>query len=108
MIPGPQNGMDLDGARTARLLFVHELTVGVARCSELDTRQVRAATRVSGVPMRPIRIAQQLRHKFGRLGVERAVIAPLMAARQAVLGERAFGPPRFLVRVDEFPHYLAW
>jgi hypothetical protein len=108
MISGPQNEMDLDGARTARLLFVHELTAGVVHHSELDTPQVRAATRVAGVPMRPIRIAQQLRRKFGGLSVERDVIAPLMAARQAVLGERAASPPRFLVRVDEFPHYLAW
>ena len=35
-------------------------------------------------------------------------LGPLMTARRAVLGERAGGPPRFLVRVDEFPHYRAW
>ncbi len=108
MIPGLQNGMDLDGARTARLLFVHELTAGAMHHSELDTLQVRAATRVRDVPVRTIRIAQQLRHKLGKLGFEHDVVAPLVAARQAVLGERAAGPPRFLVRVDEFPHYLAW
>jgi peptidoglycan/xylan/chitin deacetylase (PgdA/CDA1 family) len=28
--------------------------------------------------------------------------------RRRMLGDRAAGPPRFLVRVDEFPHYLAW
>lgn len=33
---------------------------------------------------------------------------PLDAARRAVLGLDAAAPPRFLVRVDEFPHYLAW
>jgi hypothetical protein len=108
MIPGPQNGMDLDGARTARLLFVHELTAGDMHYSELDTPQVRAATRVRGVPAPTFRIAQRLRYKFGELDFERDVIAPLVAARQSVLGERAAGPPRFLVRVDEFPHYLAW
>jgi Uncharacterized protein conserved in bacteria (DUF2334) len=100
--------MDMDGARTARLLFVHELTTGVAHYSELDTPQVRAATRVTGVPVRAIRIAQRLRYKLGGLGFERDVIAPLVAARQAVLGQHAVGPPRFLVRVDEFPHYRAW
>jgi peptidoglycan/xylan/chitin deacetylase (PgdA/CDA1 family) len=100
--------MDLDGARTARLLFVHELTTGIVHNSELDTPRVRAATHVSGVPMRPIRVAQQLRRKFGGLGFEHDVAAPLVEARRAVLGERAAGPPRFLVRVDEFPHYLAW
>jgi peptidoglycan/xylan/chitin deacetylase (PgdA/CDA1 family) len=108
MIPGSQNETDLDGARTARLLFVPELTAGAMHYSELDTPRVRAATRVRGVPVRPIRIAQQLRYKLGKLDFERDVVAPLVAARQAVLGERALGPPRFLVRVDEFPHYLAW
>jgi peptidoglycan/xylan/chitin deacetylase (PgdA/CDA1 family) len=108
MIPGPRGEMDMDGARTARLLFVPELTAGVMHYSELDTSQVRAATRVSGVPMRAIRIAQQLRYKLGGLGFERGVILPLIAARQAVLGEHAACPPRFLVRVDEFPHYRAW
>jgi peptidoglycan/xylan/chitin deacetylase (PgdA/CDA1 family) len=108
MIPGARNEKDMDGARSARLLFVHELTAGAVHYSELDTPQVRAATRVTGVPMRPIRIAQQLRYKRGRLGFERDVVEPLVAARQAVLGERAFGPPHFLVRVDEFPHYRAW
>jgi peptidoglycan/xylan/chitin deacetylase (PgdA/CDA1 family) len=100
--------MDLDGARTARLLFVHELTAGAMHYSEMDTPRVRAVTRVRGVPARAIRIAQQLRYKLGKLGFERDVVAPLVAARQAVLGERALRPPRFLVRVDEFPHYLAW
>jgi hypothetical protein len=31
-----------------------------------------------------------------------------MAARRAVLGPAAEGPPRLLVRVDAFPHPLAW
>jgi hypothetical protein len=100
--------MDLDGARTARLLFVHELTAGAVHYSELDTPQVRAATCVRGVPALRIRIAQRLRYKLGKLDFERDVAAPLVAARQAVLGGHAPGPPRFLVRVDEFPHYLAW
>jgi hypothetical protein len=86
-------------------MFVAELKAGVVRHSELDTPAVRAATRVHRVPRRPVRIAQQLAYK---LGFERDAMAPLLAARQAVLGERAAGPPRFLVRVDEFPHYRAW
>ncbi|HWH94741.1 MAG TPA: DUF2334 domain-containing protein, partial [Baekduia sp.] len=32
----------------------------------------------------------------------------LDALRRSVLGGDAAGPPRFLVRVDEFPHYQAW
>ena len=33
---------------------------------------------------------------------------PLQAARRAALGDGALAAPRFLVRVDEFPHYMAW
>jgi hypothetical protein len=108
MITGAPEGMDLDGARSARLLFVPELTAGVVHDSDLANRRVRAATRVPGVPVRPLRLAEQVRYKLGRLGYERDVARPLLAARRAVLGERAGGPPRFLVRVDEFPHYRAW
>jgi Uncharacterized protein conserved in bacteria (DUF2334) len=45
---------------------------------------------------------------FGRLDAERASSEPLLATRRAVLAELAPAPPRFLVRVDEFPHYQAW
>jgi hypothetical protein len=100
--------MDMDGARTARLLFVPELTAGTMHDSELNTPEVRVATCVPGVPTRPVRVAQQLRYKLGKLSFERDAITPLVDARRAVLGERAAGPPRFLVRVDEFPHYRAW
>jgi hypothetical protein len=98
----------MDGARTARLLFVPELTAGVVHDPDLRAAVVRAATRVRGVPVRPLRIAEQVRYKLGWLGYERDVVASLVAARRALLGERASGPPRFLVRVDEFPHYRAW
>jgi hypothetical protein len=100
--------MDLDGARSARLLFAPERSGGVVHDRELDTPGVRAATAVRGVPSRPIRFAQQVGYKLGRLGYERQVVGPLVAARRSVLGDRAGGPPRFLVRVDEFPHYCAW
>jgi hypothetical protein len=106
MNPGRELG--LDGARSARLLFVPELTSGVVHNRALNTPEVRAATAVSGVPARPRRVAQRLRYKLGRLGFEADVLAPLAAARRSVLGERASAPPRFLVRVDEFPHYRAW
>jgi Uncharacterized protein conserved in bacteria (DUF2334) len=108
MIPGPKTGRDLDGARCARLLFAPELNTGLVHDSQLDTPLVRAATRVREVPSRPSRLARQVGYKLGRLGFERQVVAPLVAARSSVLGSRADGPPRFLVRVDEFPHYRAW
>jgi peptidoglycan/xylan/chitin deacetylase (PgdA/CDA1 family) len=54
-----------------------------------------------------VRFAQRVQRKLGRLEYEQAVAEPLMAARREALGERATGPPRFLVRMDEFPHYMA-
>ncbi len=100
--------MGMDGARSARLLFVPESSTGVVRDPDFDTPQVRGSTKVRRVPPRSVRVAQQVAYKLGRLDYERQVVAPLMAARRSVLGERAAGPPRFLVRVDEFPHYRAW
>jgi hypothetical protein len=55
-----------------------------------------------------VRFAQELQRKLGFLNHERAVTKPLMAERRGVLGAAALGPPRFLVRVDEFPHCLSW
>jgi len=108
MIPGAPGETDLDGARSARLLFDRELTARVADGGSIDIRQVRVATRVSAVPGPARRVTHQIAYKLGRLRYERDIVGPLMAARRAVLGERAGGPPRFLVRVDEFPHYRAW
>jgi peptidoglycan/xylan/chitin deacetylase (PgdA/CDA1 family) len=69
---------------------------------------VRRALRVRATPSAPVRFAQRVQRKLGRLDYERAVAAPLAAARAGALGEAAPGAPKFLVRVDEFPHYLAW
>ena len=75
----------------------------------LNTPEMRAAVRSRPVPAPPLRRAQQVLRKLGRLDYERAIVQPLVAARSAALGaEAARGAPRFLVRVDEFPHYLAW
>jgi hypothetical protein len=41
--------------------------------------------------------------KTGRLSWRNAWLDPLCAARRELFGESAGGPPRFLVRVDEFP-----
>lgn len=53
------------------------------------------------MPPYPVRVAQRVAMKANLLGYENGVLSPLSAAN------RAPGPPRFLVRVDEFPHYLA-
>jgi hypothetical protein len=108
MISGAQRGEDMDGARSARLLFVASAEAGDPHVPDFDSGPLPAAVRVGPVPARPLRFAQQIAYKLGRLGYERQIVAPLLAARHSLLGERASGPPRFLVRVDEFPHYRAW
>jgi peptidoglycan/xylan/chitin deacetylase (PgdA/CDA1 family) len=55
-----------------------------------------------------VRLAQLVRRRRGGLDFDSAVAVPLDALRRSVLGDDAPGPPRFLVRVDEFPHYQAW
>jgi Uncharacterized protein conserved in bacteria (DUF2334) len=89
-------------ARSARLLLGPGATP-----EQLGAPAVKRALRLRGTPTAPVRFAQRVQRKLGRLEYEQAVAEPLMAARRAVLGERAEGPPRFLVRVDEFPHYMA-
>jgi peptidoglycan/xylan/chitin deacetylase (PgdA/CDA1 family) len=74
----------------------------------LRSKPVRAAVRSRPFPPRPVRFVQRVAAKLGRLDYEAAVAAPLQAARRSALGAAADVVPRFLVRVDEFPHYLAW
>jgi Uncharacterized protein conserved in bacteria (DUF2334) len=62
------------------------------------------ALRTGAVPPGPVRAVQRLLMKSGRLDWERAWLEPLVRARRQLLGEEAAGPPRFLVRVDEFPY----
>jgi hypothetical protein len=97
-----------DQSRTARLLLDVELTTGTLAPEALLTPRVRAETRVRPVPRRPLRLAQQLRYKLGGLNFDSAVANPLVAARRAALGGDGAASPRFLVRVDEFPHYQTW
>jgi glycosyltransferase involved in cell wall biosynthesis len=105
----PSDDQRLENAnRSARLLFARELAAGELQPRALDTPTVRAALREQPVPARPVRLAQTLRRRRGELDWESAVSEPLDRARRSVLGAHADGPPRFLVRVDEFPHYGAW
>jgi hypothetical protein len=66
------------------------------------------ALSASPVPSVPVRAAQRLAMKLGRLNWERAWLDPLLAARRELLGEAAAGAPKFLVRVDEFPYYTSF
>lgn len=99
---------DLDAARGARLLFDAEIEAGLLAPKEAAVAPALAAIRARPVPSAIGRLTQDVERKLGRLDHERAVDGPLVAARRAVLGDRAAAPPRFLVRVDEFPHYQAW
>jgi len=94
-----------DQLRTARLLLDAELLAGTLAPEALSAPALQAATRVRAVPARPVRIAQQVRYKLGGLDFDSAVVDPLLAARHAALGSGGAAAPRFLVRVDEFPHY---
>jgi peptidoglycan/xylan/chitin deacetylase (PgdA/CDA1 family) len=97
----------LDAARSARLLFGAELESGAVTPEALDVPAVHAATRTRARPPAAGRLLQRLAMKTGRLTYETGSAAPMQAARRGVLGDGADGPPRFLVRVDEFPHYQA-
>lgn len=100
--------MTTDERRSARLLFSAELAAGTVTDAELDRPEVTAAVRSRRISALPGRVAQALALKRGRITVQGDAIEPMLAARAAVLGADAAGPPRLLVRVDEFPHYLAW
>jgi hypothetical protein len=89
---------------TERNLRLH---LGAAGGGELPS-QVRRLLTPRPVPPAPVRAAQRIAVKLGRLDWERAWLQPLMAARREVIGERAAGPPRFLVRVDEYPYYTSF
>ena len=92
-----------DAERSARLLFAEELRAGRVDESALEHPDVRAAVATRPVPATPVRKLQRLAMRLGPYDFERRNLRPLAAAREVVLGEAAAGPPRFLVRVDEFP-----
>jgi len=94
-----------EGLATARVVFHDALADGRVAPDAL----VGAARRLRPrrVPPAPVRLAQLVRRRRGAYAFDRAVAAPLDALRRSLLADRAAGPPRVLVRVDEFPHYLA-
>lgn len=93
--------------RSARLLFASELARGAVSEADLDRRRVRRAVADRLTPPPAIRAMQRIAMKMGALGYERSCARPLHAARRAVLGDAAYGMPRVLLRVDEFPHYAS-
>ncbi|HEX6459559.1 MAG TPA: DUF2334 domain-containing protein, partial [Thermoleophilaceae bacterium] len=71
--------------------------------AERNARLLGARLKTRRVPPYPVRVAQRAAMKAGAVTYERNVLRPMLRA----LGDRATGAPRFLIRVDEFPHYLA-
>lgn len=93
-----------DQRRSAALLLEPDLAAP-------GPEQLAAAARPFGrraLPPLPLRLFEALAVKRGRLSWERSVVAPLAAARREALGAAAAGPPRTLLRVDEFPHARAF
>ena len=96
--------MDADERCSAAILFAGELADGGVEPDALGLRPVRRAVTVR----QPARIRCGLARvalKVGALSYERNVSRRQHAARASVLGAAAAGPPRILVRVDEFPHF---
>ncbi len=73
--------------------------------STLGASEVRALARPRRVPPLPLRVLDRLR--LGR-GLGERSLERVAAAREAALGAEAAGPPRVLLRVDEFPNVQAW
>jgi peptidoglycan/xylan/chitin deacetylase (PgdA/CDA1 family) len=92
-----------DEQRSASLVFAEELRTGRVSKRDLARPEVARAVACRPVPVAPIRGLQRLAMKGGQFDFETRNLAPLAAARRAVLGAAAAGPPRFLLRVDEFP-----
>ena len=93
-----------DRSELARNVRLH---LGATDPAGLSLR-VRGVLEARPVPSAPVRAAQRIAMKLGRLDWERTWLARLIEARTSVLGAAASGPPRFLVRVDEFPYYTAF
>jgi len=100
--------MTRDEIRTAGLLFGEELALGLIEPEALRVAEVQQAVRSLAIPSPLSRRYQRRQMRRGRLTYARHGLAPLMAARRAVLGDASQGRPKLLVRVDAFPHPQAW
>lgn len=94
--------------RTARLLFDAELSSGALSDASLRTPLVKEAVRVRAMSGGLTRLAQRVLFKLGYVDYWRTTSRSAIAARKLLLGDAAAAPPRFLIRVDEFPHARAW
>jgi hypothetical protein len=97
-----QASLTADERRSAHLLFAEELADGTVAAADLARPEVERAVRSLQVPSALLRRWQVRQVRQGRLDMEESA-GPMLAAREAVLGPRAAGPPRLLVRLDAFP-----
>jgi hypothetical protein len=97
-----QASLTADERRSAHLLFAEELADGTVAPADLERPEVERAVRSLQVPSGLLRRWQVRQVERGRLDMEESA-GPMLAAREAVLGPRAAGPPRLLVRLDAFP-----
>jgi hypothetical protein len=95
--------LSTDAERSARMLFAEEVRTGKVNRRDLDRPEVASAVATRPVPPVAVRRLQRLAMKRGVFDFETRNLGPLAAARRAVLGQAAAGPPKLLVRVDEFP-----
>lgn len=95
---------DRDALRTARLFFSDELRDGAVTDRDLTARKAQlAALQSPRVPGAQVRFADRLAMKAKLLDFENGFLSKVRKARRAMLGASADGPPKFLIRVDEFP-----
>lgn len=87
------------------MVFDDVLTAGAVPPESVLTPRVLRRLRVR-IPPDPVRLTQRVAMKRGRLDPERALLRA-EGVRRIALGEAAAASPRFLVRVDEFPHWQA-
>ncbi len=97
-----QASLTADERRSAHLLFAEELADGTLSRADLERPEVERAVRSLQVPSPILRRWQARRVRQGTLDMEESA-GPMLAAREALLGPRAPGPPRVLVRLDAFP-----
>lgn len=100
--------VDESAVRNASLIFEAETARGALDPAVLRSAALTGPLRTRPVGSRPVRLAHQVRFKLAPRRVQAGIERTLLRTRRAVLGERAAAPPRFLVRVDEFPHARAW
>ena len=95
--------MTFDRRRTARLVLDPDIRAGRISADRAASPEVLRTTPSFKRPMAAVRYAQRLRAKLGWEDGIRATIGTAQAIRRAAFQESSDAPPRFLVRVDEYP-----